>query len=162
MKKSTALQIRKLSQVRKIFLALSFMLVIAGASAYAASEPEISEKVKASFNKEFVGAHLLEWNDLGEYKKATFILGNHRTQAFFREDGQLAGSIRSLFYSQLPLAVMTSVDKRFAISAIWDVSEINNSSGTTYIITLETKIRKYKVKVDSNGNFNDIERIRKK
>ena len=108
-----------------------------------------------------MGAQLIEWKEEAGFLKATFIMGDHRTQAYFKRDGQLEGSIRTLFYNQLPLAVMTAVDKRFTNAEIWDVSEINNPLGTSYRITLEAKHKKYRIRMDTSGNITDIERVKK-
>ena len=161
MKKTTVKTRNPVVQLRKIMLSLSFILIVAASSASESSEPAVNEKVEASFKKEFAGAQLVSWTDMGEFLKATFIFGNHRTEAYFRENGQLEGTMRSLFYSQLPLLVMTSVDKRFENAEIGDVTEINNASGTTYRIMLELKFKKYQIKVDANGNFQGVERIKK-
>ncbi len=158
MKQSTA--VITLSSIKKLFLAASFMLVL-GSSVWASAELEISQAVKESFKKEFMGAELLEWKEEAGLLKATFILGDHRIQAYFRQDGGLEGSIRTLFYNQLPLTVMTSVDKRFTNAEIWDVNEINNSLGTVYRITMEVKHKKYRLRLDTSGNITDIERIKK-
>lgn len=161
MKKVTFRKSIQLEQVKKIFVTLLFMFVVAISSTWAASDPTVSEEAKASFKKEFVGAQLIEWNEVGEYSKATFIFGNHRTEAYFSKDGQLEGSIRTIFYSQLPIAVMSSVDKRFTNANIADVNEVNNANGTTYHIKLEVKQKKYLVKVDANGNFKEIDKLKK-
>jgi hypothetical protein len=82
-------------------------------------------------------------------------------EAYFREDGTLEGSIRSLFYNELPLLVTTAIDKKYNGADILDVNEINNSNGTTYRITLESKKKKIRVKLDASGNFTDVERLKK-
>ncbi len=161
MKKTTLRKSNQLVQVKKIFVVSLFMFVVAIGSSWAATGPNVSEEVKAAFKKEFVGAQLLEWNKVGEYSKATFIFGNIRTEAYFSNDGQLEGSIRTIFYSQLPIAVMSSVDKRFSNANIADVNEVNNANGTTYHIKLEVKGKQYLVKVDANGNFKDIDKLKK-
>lgn len=161
MKRTTEKKLNTVVHWKKISLALSFMLFVAVSNVSATTDPTVNEKVDAAFKKEFSGAKLIRWTNLGEFLKATFILGNHRTEAYFSPDGQLEGSMRTLFYSQLPLVVMTSVDKKFVNADIWDVTEINNANGTTYRITLEQKNRKYRVRVDANGNFKDIEKLKK-
>lgn len=146
--------------VKKILLSFALLFIVT-ISARSAEDIEVSKVVQASFEKEFAGAQLISWKDMGEFMKATFILGERRTEAYFREDGQLEGSARALFYSQLPLIVMTSFDKRFAGAEVWDVLEINNSQGTTYRITIERKHKRYRVRMDANGNIKEIERLKK-
>lgn len=130
-------------------------------TAFASPLPIVNKEVEASFKKEFAGSQLLGWSQQGEYLKATFILAGCRTEAYFTEDGQLQGSIRGLFYNQLPLAVITSVDKRFDSPDAIDVCEITNESGTTYRITLDAKDKRYRVRTDAEGNINDIEKLKK-
>lgn len=146
--------------MKKLFLSLSLLMTIAG-TALANDKANVNELVKAAFKKEFPAASLIEWNNPGEYYKATFMLWGHRTEAYFTEDGQLQGSIRSIFYNQLPLAIMTSVDKRFEGAEILDVNEINNSNGTTYSLLLEAGNRKYRVKANASGGITEVNKLKK-
>jgi hypothetical protein len=145
--------------MKKLFLSMSILLTVAVSTAFA--NANVNEQVQASFKKEFPGANLIEWNNPGEYYKATFMLWGHRTEAYFTEDGQLQGSMRSLFYNQLPLVVMTAVDKRFEGAEILDVNEINNSNGTTYSLLLEINNRKYSVKADTMGGITEVKKLKK-
>ncbi len=147
--------------MKKIILSLSLALLGLSVTGFAGDETRVSKEVKASFQKEFPGSEVLNWTDLGEYAKATFILGGHRTEAYFSEDGQLRGSIRYLFFSQLPLAAMTAVDKRYPGADISEVHEITNDEGTNYNISLETEGKKLKLKVDASGNITVTERVKK-
>jgi len=147
--------------MKKLLLSLSLLLTVAVGSAFASPEPVINEEIKESFKREFAGAVLVEWREVGSYLKATFVLNGYRTEAYFNQHGELEGSARSLFFSQLPLVVMTAVDKRFAGADIIDVNELNNASGTYYRITLETGKKKYRVRVDADGTVVDTERLRK-
>lgn len=147
--------------MKKLFLSLSLLLTIAVSTVLANDNVSVNEQVQAAFKKEFPGANLIEWNNPGEYYKATFMLWGHRTEAYFTEDGQLQGSVRSLFYNQLPLIVMTAVDKRFAGAEVLDVSEINNSTGTSYSLLLETGNKKYRVKADASGGITEVKKLKK-
>jgi hypothetical protein len=147
--------------MKKLFLALSLLLAVSVSSVFANEGATVNEQVQAAFKKEFPAASLIEWNNPGEYYKATFMLWGHRTEAYFTEDGQLQGSIRSLFYNQLPLAIMTSVDKRFEGAEILDVNEINNSNGTTYSLLLEVGSRKYRVKANATGGITEVNKLKK-
>ena len=104
---------------------------------------------------------MLAWTQQGEFFKATFIMAGCRTEAYFTEDGELQGSIRGLFYNQLPLVVITSVDKRFESPEVIDVCEITNAGGTIYRITLDANEKRYRVRTDSDGNITDIEKLKK-
>jgi hypothetical protein len=146
--------------MKKTIVSLSLMLTVGLSAAFATDEPGINQKVKESFQKEFAGAQLLGWTDLGEYQKATFILGGHRTEAYFHTDGELAASVRDLFYNQLPLAVMKSVDKKYSQAEIVDVREISNDEGTHYKLTVELRNKKYKLSVNTAGDITDKTEIK--
>jgi hypothetical protein len=146
--------------MKKLFLSLSLMLTVAG-TVLANDKTNVNEQVQASFKKEFPGASLIEWNKPGEFYKATFMLWDHRTEAYFTEDGQLQGSMRSLFYNQLPLAVMTSINKRFEGAGILDINEINNTDGTSYTLLLEVNDKKYRVKADVSGGITEVKKLKK-
>ncbi|HEX4876382.1 MAG TPA: hypothetical protein VFV31_06890 [Chitinophagaceae bacterium] len=146
--------------MKKMILSLSFMLSLAAVTSFAAPDPEINEKVLEAFSKEFAGAELVEWKEVGSHYKATFVLNGYRTEAYFSEKGELEGSARSLFFNQLPLVVMTAVDKRFANAGILDVTEMNSSSGTYYRISLETVKNKYRIRVYADGTIVDTERLK--
>ena len=147
--------------MKKLFLSLSLMLAVAVSTAFANDGANVNEQVQASFKDEFPGANLIGWSSAGEFAKATFILWGHRTEAYFTNDGELQGSARSLFYNQLPLAVMTAIDKRFTETEVLDIIEINNTEGTTYSLLLETNSKKYRIKVDAGGSINEIKRLKK-
>jgi hypothetical protein len=145
----------------KLLLSLSLILTVVAGTAFAGPDPEINEAVKESFKKEFAGAGLVEWREVGSHLKATFVLNGYRTEAYFNQAGELQGSARSLFFSQLPLVVMTAIDKRYTGADIIDVNELNSTAGTYYRITLEAGKKKYRVRVDADGTVVDTERLRK-
>ena len=147
--------------MKKLLLSLSLVLTVALGTAFAAPDPFINEAVKEAFKKEFSGAELVEWREVGNHLKATFVLNGYRTEAYFNQEGELQGSARSLFFSQLPLVVMTAIDKRYNGADILDVNELNSNSGTYYRITLVTGKKKYRVRVDADGTVVDTERLRK-
>jgi hypothetical protein len=147
--------------MKKLFLSLTIMLTIVAGTALANDKTNVSELVSAAFKKEFPAASLIEWSSPGEYVKATFILWGNRAEAYFTEDGELQGSVRSVFYNQLPLSVMITVDKRFEAAEVLTVNEISNSEGTSYLLVLESKNKKYSVKVNSSGGIAEVKRIKK-
>lgn len=147
--------------MKKLLLSLTLVLTVAAGTALASPDPSINEAVKESFKKEFAGAALVEWREVGNLLKATFVWNGYRTEAYFSQEGALQGSARSLFFSQLPLVVMSAVDKRFAGADIIDVNEINSTAGTYYRITLETGRKKYRVRVNADGTVADTERLKK-
>ena len=148
--------------MKKIFVSLSLLLAAGVPAVFANAGPEPGKQVLELFKKEFSTAESVTWTKQEEYDKATFILGGRRAVAYFNEDGELEGCIRDIFFDQLPLAVMTAVDKKYSDAEIIDVREVSNVEGTTYRIRLNSNKKKFSIKVDAAGNISDIQKIVKK
>ncbi|MCX6318167.1 MAG: hypothetical protein NTW29_12810 [Bacteroidetes bacterium] len=144
--------------MKKLFIALSSLLVVGIHSATAKNGPEPGQKTLEAFKKEFISAEQVTWDKQDVYDKATFMLAGCRAVAFFNSNGELEGSVRDIFYNQLPLSVMTTLDKKFPDAAIFDVREITNAEGTSYRVTLEDKAKRKIVRVDAGGQIDDVEK----
>jgi hypothetical protein len=145
--------------MKKIFLSLSLIVTVATAS-FANDVRDPDPEVKEVFKKEFPGAQNVVWSEQDGFYKATFILANHRTIAYFDRDYELAGCIRDIFFDQLPITVMKAIDKKFPNADFCEVREITNADGTSYILTAEQDNKKYKVKITSEGSFSEISKIK--
>ena len=145
--------------MKKIFLSLSILLTAATAFAHTTTLP--SPGVEEIFKKEFAGAENVVWAQQDNYQKATFILGTYRVVAFFNEDNEFAGCIRNILYDQLPMIVTKSVDKKFPGADLLEISEITNSEGTSYLLRVEVKNKQLKVKINSDGNITETEKLKK-
>lgn len=107
-----------------------------------------------AFKKQFAAAENAVWSTVdNEYSKVAFIWGGHRAEAFYNNNGELVGSVRGIFYTQLPLSVMRSIDKKFATAAIIEISEVNNADGTSYSLEVEYKNKRYKIRFDGVGSL---------
>ena len=139
--------------MKRIFVSLSFMLVVGSTTVFAGDKTDVNGKIKASFKTEFAGAEFVRWDEVENYQRATFLFHDHPVIAFFDEDGELLGSARNVFYDQLPLTVVKSIENSFAGATFLSMYEISNLDGTSYGITFETQNKCYHVKVNINGNF---------
>jgi len=146
--------------MKKVLLSASLFLIVAVTTAFAKNDPGITEELKASFEKEFIGAQSVRWIESGDYYRVNFVFQGCVTEAYYNKEGEFEGSVRSLFFNQLPISAITSVNKRFAGADVLDVYEISNANGTRYRLTLTSQKKKYKVMVDASGNILEKERIK--
>jgi hypothetical protein len=137
--------------MKKIILSMSMLLTLGAGTLFAMQDP--GPGAEETFRREFAGAEFVKWEVEGDYHRASFVLGGHRAEAYFTKEGELLGSIRDLFYDQLPLAVMKAVDSRFPDADINGLREVGTSDGVTYKMTIEFKNKKYDLTVDSAGNL---------
>jgi hypothetical protein len=147
--------------MKKIIFSISMLLTAGLSVVSAANDPQPDQQVLDLFKKEFTAAQNVTWEKQDEYDKATFMLAGCRAVAYFNAAGELEGSVRDLFFNQLPLAVMTAVDKKYAGAEYYEVREVTNAEGTSYRLKLELNNKKYKVKVDAAGNIDGVEKLAK-
>lgn len=140
------------------------VLLAAGSATVLAGEttPFHNPKAEAVFAKQFAGAENVKWASVdADHVKVAFTLGGTRAEAYFSAAGELLGTVRNLFYNQLPLLVMQSVSNRFGEPVIIEVKEITNTEGTSYRVILEHKEKKYNVRLNSLGEIIESEKVKK-
>lgn len=146
--------------MKKIILSAIITLTM-GVAALANIDPVTNSKAQEVFKKEFAGAEMVKWSAEGTYSKASFVLGGNSAIALFSRDGELLGSVRNIFYNQLPLAVITSFEKRFENATIIDITEVTNVNGTRYKVTMEYKNKKVSASLYTDGTLENLEKLKK-
>ncbi len=138
-------------------------LVITAATPVLVHASDYDPRAEKTFAREFAGAQNVKWTKLDDgYLRVTFVLNGIGAETFFNSDGELLGTVRNLFYNQLPLVVMQTVDSKFAGSSVIEVKEITNDDGTSYKVMLEQKNKKYSLRLNSLGQITEAERVKVK
>ncbi len=145
--------------MKRIILSMAVMLTLGATAAFAGSEG--NKKAQQVFQEEFKGAEQVKWTEVNEFSKANFVLAGHRTEAWFGADGELIGTIRDIFYNQLPVVVMRSLDKEFLNADIIDLREATGQKGTRYNLTIEKEGKKFKVSVAADGDIVELKKLKK-
>jgi len=147
--------------MKQFFLVLSLSLAVV-LTASANPTPVNDPKVEKAFSKLFAGASNVSWSkEEGNYLKASFVWGDHYTVAYFGEDGKLLGSIRGLFFNQLPLSVIRSFNSSFSDHIVLEVREISNDEGVSYTLLTEHKNKKYRIRMNGLGDVIEKTRVKK-
>ena len=149
--------------MKKLIAILSLVLIAGTISAFAIENPK-TPKSRKVFEQKFVGAENVKWTNISsEYEKVWFTMAGSSAEAYFNSNGELLGTARNIFFSQLPLSVIQRVNNRFAGSVVIEVNEITNVDGTSYKVVVEQKDRKYVIKLSSLGDITDLskQKIRK-
>jgi hypothetical protein len=149
--------------MKKLLVSFSLVLTAGLASAFT-QEINNDPRVEKLFAREFAGAENVKWAKLAEggYQKASFTLAGTGVEAYFSVDAELLGTVRNIFYSQVPLVVMQTINKQFANAVIIAITEITNSEGTSYKIILEEKNKKYNLRLSSFGEITELRKIKTK
>lgn len=146
--------------MKKIILSAVITLTM-GVAALATIDPVINPRAQEVFKKEFTGAEMVKWSTEGTYSKASFVLGGNSVIALFNRDGELLGSVRNIFYNQLPLSVITSFEKCFENATVIDITEVTNVNGTRYKVTMEYKNKKVSASLYTDGTLESLVKLKK-
>jgi hypothetical protein len=147
--------------MKKFLLAVSLSLAVVLTTA---AHPVTSEnpRVEKAFQKMFAGASHVNWSEVNDgLLKVSFIWGDHQTLAIFDKNAQLIGTLRGLFFKELPLSVTKSVREHFSSPIVLEANEIFTEAGIRYALVVENDNQKYKIDVDSLGSILAKEKYKK-
>ena len=147
--------------MKKFFLLLPLLLAVISVTSFARNTPDVDPRAEKAFNKYFAGAANVKSSEEAGFIKVTFTWAEHRTIAYFNLNGELAGSIRNLFFNQLPLSVTRSVQQNFKDPIVVEIKEISNEEGIYYALTVEDNNKKFKVRANSIGEFLEKTKVKK-
>lgn len=143
--------------MKKSIIAITAALLLISTTTWAgkgkkARKPK-PDPVQTTFQDEFKGAEAVKWTDEADYTFASFVLNNTHVIAYFDYSGELLGTARNILFDQLPLSVVTEVNKHFPTAITYDIIEFTNGSGTFYKMIAETPTHSYKLNVLANGDL---------
>lgn len=142
-----------------LVLSLSFAVVLTTAARPAEKE---DPRAQQAFRKLFAGASHVNWETTKEgFDKVSFVWGDRRAIAFFDQKSELVGTIRGLFFRELPLSVTKAVTDNMKEPVVLEVNEIYNADGVHYTLVVEQKSKKYNLRVNGLGYILQKERIKK-
>jgi hypothetical protein len=146
--------------MKRIFLLLPLLLVVASITAFSRLNNSVDPRTEQVFKTEFAGAANVTWSKEGDFLKVSFTWAGHQAVAYFTTDAKLVGCIRGLFFNQLPLTVIRSVERNFKTAVIIEIREISNDEGISYRLALEYKNKKHKIRLNSFGDILENEKLK--
>jgi hypothetical protein len=142
-------------------LIVAVAIAMTSATPVFASDGGTDPRAEKKFSQQFAGAQHVKWTRLEDgYLRVTFVLNGIGAETYFDKDAELLGTVRNLFYSQLPLAVLQSVENKFGEITVIETKEVTNADGTSYRLIFEQKNKKYTVRLNSLGEIVDIQKKR--
>lgn len=134
------------------------MLVATG---FTATSPEINIKVLDAFNKTFNNAQNLKWFENENSFEARFNSDGVRAIVWYNKKGELIKMHRYYFEYKLPPFLLGNIRKKMPDQKIYGVTEITNSAGVEYYITMEDRKHWIQLKADNTGDFEVYEKFKK-
>jgi len=130
-------------------------------SVAASSPPEVTEKVLKAFNETFMKATDVVWHETQNYYEASFKQSEIISRAIYDANGNLLRTTRYYSQENLPIHILTKIQKRYAGKSIYGVTELSMEDEVSYHITLQDETRWYIIKADNLGNLELSQKYKK-
>ena len=138
-----------------------FTCLFAALSATASNPPEVSEKVLKAFNETFMKATEVVWYEVQNLYEASFKQSEVISRAIYDQDGNLLRTTRYYSQENLPINILTKLQKRFAGKSVYGITELSTDDEVSYHITMQDEKNWYIIKADNWGGL-DLEKKYKK
>ena len=138
-----------------------FTCLFAALSATASNPPEVSEKVLKAFNETFMKATEVVWYEVQNLYEASFKQSEVISRAIYDQDGNLLRTTRYYSQENLPINILTKLQKRYAGKSVYGVTELSTGDEVSYHITMQDEKNWYIIKADNWGGL-ELEKKYKK
>jgi hypothetical protein len=138
-----------------------FTCLFAALSATASNPPEVNEKVLKAFGETFMKATDVVWHEVQNFYEASFKQSEVISRAIYDQDGNLLRTTRYYSQENLPINILTKLQKRFAGKSIYGVTELSQEDQVSYNITMQDDKNWYIIKADNWGGL-ELEKKYKK
>jgi len=138
-----------------------FTCLFAALSATASNPPEVSEKVLKAFSETFMKATDIVWHEVKNLYEASFKQSEIITRAIYDQDGNLLRTTRYYSQENLPINIITKLQKRYAGKSVYGVTELSTEDQVSYHITMQDEKNWYIIKADNWGSLELEQKFKK-
>jgi len=138
-----------------------FTCLFAALSATASNPPEVSEKVLKAFSETFMKATDIVWHEVKNLYEASFKQSEIITRAIYDQDGNLLRTTRYYSQENLPINIITKLQKRYAGKSVYGVTELSTEDQVSYHITMQDEKNWYIIKADNLGSLELEQKFKK-
>ncbi len=135
--------------------------LFAALSATASNPPEVSEKVLKAFSETFMKATDVVWHEVQNMYEASFKQSEIISRAIYDQDGNLLRTTRYYSQENLPINILTKLQKRYTGKSVYGVTELSQQDEVSYHITMQDEKNWYIIKADNWGGL-ELEKKYKK
>ena len=116
----------------------------------------VNEKVLKQFNKKFINAGNVTWEQLDDNFLATFVIGETTTKSLFNKNGKLIYTIDIFSEKKLPNSVKSVVMNNYKNYSITSVARILQDNRKIWIVKLAGKTDYKAAKIEEVENFQRV------
>ncbi len=108
-------------------------------SAFASPGKEVNYFVSNSFTEHYGDVEDVKWDVTSAYAKATFVLNNVETEAFYKLDGDFIGTTQAIAIEDLPIAAKRNFAKKYGSYIVKEAIKFIGNDETAYYISAENE-----------------------
>ena len=138
-----------------------FTCLFAALSATASNPPEVSEKVLKAFSDTFMKATDVVWHEMKNFYEASFKQSEVISRAIYDQEGNLVRTTRYYSQENLPINILTKLQKRYAGKSVYGVTELSTEEQVSYHITMQDEKNWYIIKADNLGSLELEQKFKK-
>ena len=138
--------------MKKFLLAGLFAFVLS-ATSFAASN-EANSKAVAHLETAYTNAKDVSWVITSDYQKASFTIGNEKTDVYYNADGEILGSSKTMAYDKLPKAALETLSSEYTFPdyQLKDCIKFTDATDhTSYFVSFDNENENIILKISDNG-----------
>ena len=144
--------------MKKLIILASLFAVL---GTKASTPPEVTEKVLKAFSETFMKATDVVWHEVKNFYEASFKQSEIISRAVYDQDGNLVRATRYYSQENLPINILTKLQKRYAGKSVYGVTELSTGDEVSYHITMQDEKNWYIIKADNWGSLELEQKYRK-
>ncbi|MBS1660747.1 MAG: hypothetical protein JST68_06815 [Bacteroidetes bacterium] len=141
---------RSLNSIKKIALAAALIVTVGVTSSFANDRNDV---IKASFQKDFQKAELIEMKSSQSYTQLTFKMNDMVMFAFYNDNGELLAVTRNIKSNQLPIQLLLDLKRDYKNYWITDLFEFNGDGTNSYYVTVENADGTVTLRADNSTSW---------
>jgi hypothetical protein len=123
--------------MKKKFLGLTAAILMTLSVTFAQEVKPVPNAIANSFQQEFSTASNVQWKTTDNFYKASFVINDAPSEAFYSFEGALIGVSRHIDIDQLPMNLIKDTKEKAAMGQVTDLFELLTDQGTEYYVTFE-------------------------
>jgi hypothetical protein len=135
--------------MRRIFLVAALATSLAS-SAFTPNETTVNHTIQQSFRNEFSDAKNVQWSKTSSYVKATFVLDNTSTEAFFSNEGDLIGTSHAIKLEELSTGAKRTYAQKYSDYTVKEAILFKGMDESAYFISAQKEQTNVILKVVGN------------
>jgi hypothetical protein len=130
-----------------LFSALIAVSLVTSAFAASGENKKVGSHITKAFESNFYEAENVTWNVAEKFAKATFVLNDVTTEAFYNPSGEFIGTSQAVAFDKIPTVAKRAIAKKYADYTIREAIKFDGVDETAYFVSIENEKKSIVLKV---------------